>query len=222
MCYPPVSVTSGATRMTAGTCGRIRTCIAGMAPIRGAAAPEAEQGVISNWQNSAFDLRPRQSAAAKPWTQVVIISGETATVPPGLALLIHDCERSVFQVRAHGAAAVLTATKTTLTNWSAVSPPKRTRNPPAPSPVSDRCPERTQRSPTRGEGAQSDPHRAGHHPSAAVVCRAGAQHALRQICVKCQVAPRHLTIGGRRAPLPPASTPGSATGRSEVATASST
>jgi hypothetical protein len=206
--------------MTAGTCGRIRTCIAGMAPIRGAAASEAEQGVISNWQNSAFDLRPRQSAAAKPCTQVVIISGETATVPPGLALLIHDCQRSVFQVRAHGAAAVPTATNDDFDELvggiaaEANQEPHRLRhqyliaalNAPNEAPRGGRA--------SRVILTELDITR---------VQRWFVARVPNMRCVRSASNARsHWAPDDRRAPLPPASTPGSATGRSEVATASST
>jgi hypothetical protein len=62
--------------------------------------------VISNWQDSAFDLRPRGLAVAEPGAEVVI-SGEVAAVLRALSLLGPHCERLGFRIRAYGAAAIL-------------------------------------------------------------------------------------------------------------------
>jgi hypothetical protein len=69
------------------------------APIRWQCSVCDDEGVISNWQNSAFDLRRRHLTIAQPVTQIAI-SYETAAALRDLQLLDSDCERLVFAIRA--------------------------------------------------------------------------------------------------------------------------
>ena len=68
-----------------------------------------DQGVISNWEDSAFDLRRRQLTLAEAVNEIVI-PDEVAAALRGLRLLDTDCERLVFRIRAHNDHAVLAAT----------------------------------------------------------------------------------------------------------------
>lgn len=69
-----------------------------------------DEGVISNWEDSPFDLRRRQLAVAGDLTEIVI-SEDVATALHDLRLLDPDCERLVFAIRAHSDGAVLAATE---------------------------------------------------------------------------------------------------------------
>jgi hypothetical protein len=79
------------------------------APIRWQCSACDDQGVISNWEDSAFDLRRRQLTLAEPVTQIPI-AYETAAALRDLQLLDSDCERLVFAIRADGNHATLAAT----------------------------------------------------------------------------------------------------------------
>jgi hypothetical protein len=79
------------------------------APIRWQCSTCDDQGVISNWEDSAFDLRRRQLTLAEPVTQIPI-AYETAAALRDLQLLDSDCERQVFAIRADGNHATLAAT----------------------------------------------------------------------------------------------------------------
>ena len=79
------------------------------APIRWQCAACGDQGIISNWQDSAFDLRRRQLILAQPVRQIAI-SSQTAAALRDLQLLDSDCERLVFAARAQGDHAVLAVT----------------------------------------------------------------------------------------------------------------
>jgi hypothetical protein len=79
------------------------------APIRWQCTLCGDQGIISNWQDSAFDLRRRQLTLAQPVTQIAI-SYQTAAALRDLQLLDRDCERLVFAARAQGDHAVLAVT----------------------------------------------------------------------------------------------------------------
>jgi hypothetical protein len=79
------------------------------APIRWQCSICDDQGVISNWAESPFDLRRRQLTLAQPAVDIVI-SEDTATALRELRLLDPDCERLVFRIRAHNDGAVLLAT----------------------------------------------------------------------------------------------------------------
>lgn len=59
-----------------------------------------EDGVISNWADSSFDLRRRRPTLAGPVHEIVI-SADVAAASRDLRLLDPDCERLVFRTRAH-------------------------------------------------------------------------------------------------------------------------
>jgi len=79
------------------------------APIRWQCSVCDDEGVISNWEDSAFDLRCRQLTLAEAASEIVI-PDEVAAALRGLQLLDTDCERLVFRIRAHNDHAVLAAT----------------------------------------------------------------------------------------------------------------
>ncbi len=68
-----------------------------------------DAGVISNWEDSAFDLRRLQLTLAEAASEVAI-PNEVAATPRGLRLLDTDCERLVFRIRARNDHAILAAT----------------------------------------------------------------------------------------------------------------
>ncbi|VBA57501.1 hypothetical protein LAUMK41_02478 [Mycobacterium attenuatum] len=65
-----------------------------------------DQGVISNWADSPYDLRRRRLSVACDVDEV-IVSDETAAALRELMLLDPDCERLVFGMRAHPDGAAL-------------------------------------------------------------------------------------------------------------------
>jgi len=70
----------------------------------------ADEGVISNWEGSPYDLRRRRLVAVGAVSEVVI-TDEVATALRELMLLDPDCERLVFGMQAHrDGGAVLVAT----------------------------------------------------------------------------------------------------------------
>jgi len=79
------------------------------APIRWQCSVCPDEGVISNWADSPYDLRPRRLTLADPVNQIVI-NHEVAAALRELRLLDADCERLVFRIRAHHDGAVLPAT----------------------------------------------------------------------------------------------------------------
>ncbi len=79
------------------------------APIRWQCSVCDDEGVISNWEDSAFDLRRRQLTLAEAGNEIVI-PDEMAAALRGLQLLDTDCERLVFRIRAHNDHAILAAT----------------------------------------------------------------------------------------------------------------
>jgi hypothetical protein len=79
------------------------------APIRWQCSVCPDQGLISNWADSPYDLRPRRLTLTDPVNQIVI-SEEVAAALRELRLLDADCERLVFRIRAHNDGAVLPAT----------------------------------------------------------------------------------------------------------------
>ena len=78
-------------------------------PIRWHCSACGDEGVISNWADSPFDLRPRRLTRADDVHEVVITADVAATLRE-LQLLDPDCERIVFRIRAHDQGAALTAT----------------------------------------------------------------------------------------------------------------
>jgi hypothetical protein len=79
------------------------------APIRWQCSACADEGMISNWEDSPFDLRRRQLTLAEATSEIVIL-GEVAAALRGMQLLDADCERVVFRIRAKGDHAILAAT----------------------------------------------------------------------------------------------------------------
>ena len=67
-----------------------------------------DEGVISNWEDSPFDLRRRRLVVAGAVNEIVI-SEQVAATLRDLQLLDTDCERLVFRIRAHNDGAVLAA-----------------------------------------------------------------------------------------------------------------
>jgi hypothetical protein len=81
------------------------------APIHWQCGVCADDGVISNWEDSPFDLRRTGLALAEPAHEIAL-NYEIAAALRDLRLLDLDCERLVFRIRAHDSAdsAVLTVT----------------------------------------------------------------------------------------------------------------
>ena len=68
-----------------------------------------DEGVISHWEDTPYDLRRRQLTLAGAAHQVIISEAVAATLRD-LRLLDSDCERLVFRMRAHGNDAALLTT----------------------------------------------------------------------------------------------------------------
>ena len=79
------------------------------APIRWQCSVCDDEGIISNWADSPFDLRRRRLTLAGPVNEIVI-SEEAAAALRELRLPDAGCERLVFRIRAHDDGAVLPAT----------------------------------------------------------------------------------------------------------------
>ena len=78
-------------------------------PIRWRCSACDDEGIISNWQDSPFDLRRRRLTLADSVHEIVV-PDEVAAALRELQLLDPDCERLVFAMRAHKHGAVLAAT----------------------------------------------------------------------------------------------------------------
>jgi hypothetical protein len=79
------------------------------APIRWWCSVCDDEGVISNWTDTVYDLRRRRLSVAGAVDEV-IVSDKTAAALRELVLLDPDCERLVFGMRAHpDGAALLTS-----------------------------------------------------------------------------------------------------------------
>ncbi len=79
------------------------------APIRWQCSVCDDQGVISNWEDSPFDLRRRQLALAEPVSEIPI-PDEVAAALRDMQLLDTNCERLVFAIRGRNDQVILTAT----------------------------------------------------------------------------------------------------------------
>jgi hypothetical protein len=79
------------------------------APIRWQCSVCDDEGVISNWEDSPFDLRRRQLILAEPVSEIAI-PDEVAAVLRDMQLLDTDCERLVFTIRGRDDHVILAAT----------------------------------------------------------------------------------------------------------------
>lgn len=79
-------------------------------PIRWQCSSCDDTGLISNWEDSPFDLRRPGLTIAQP-AHHIAITDETAAALRDLQLLDPDCERLVFRIRAHHDGTVLAATE---------------------------------------------------------------------------------------------------------------
>jgi hypothetical protein len=79
------------------------------APIRWRCSVCGDEGVISNWADSPFDLRRRRLTLADPVNELVI-PNQVAAALRELQLPDAGCERLVFRIRARNDRAVLPAT----------------------------------------------------------------------------------------------------------------
>jgi hypothetical protein len=78
------------------------------APIRWRCSGCDDEGVISNWEDSPFDLRRRRLTLAGAVNEIVI-PDEVAAALRDLRLLDTDSQRLVFRIRAHNHGAILAA-----------------------------------------------------------------------------------------------------------------
>jgi hypothetical protein len=78
-------------------------------PIRWQCSVCGDEGTISNWEESPFDLRRRRLALTDAVHEIVI-PNEVAAALRELQLLDTDCERLVFAIRAHDHGALLAVT----------------------------------------------------------------------------------------------------------------
>jgi hypothetical protein len=79
------------------------------APIQWQCSVCGDEGVITNWEDSPYDLRRRRLSLTGAVNEIVI-ADETAATLRELRLLDPDCERLVFGMRAHCDGAALAAT----------------------------------------------------------------------------------------------------------------
>ena len=79
------------------------------APIRWQCSVCDDEGMISNWEDSPFDLR-RQRLTLAGAVNDIVISDEVAAALRELRLLDADWQRLVFAIRAHTHGALLAAT----------------------------------------------------------------------------------------------------------------
>jgi hypothetical protein len=79
-------------------------------PIRWQCSVCDDEGLVSNWEDSPFDLRRRRPVLVGAVSQIVI-TDEVAAAMRELRLLDTDCERLVFRIRARNDAVVLAATE---------------------------------------------------------------------------------------------------------------
>ena len=81
------------------------------APIRWNCSACDDEGVISNWEGSIYDLRPQRLAAVPDTLHEIVLSDDVAATLRELTFLDPDCERLVFAMRSHrhGAALYISA-----------------------------------------------------------------------------------------------------------------
>ncbi len=80
------------------------------APVRWQCSICDDEGVISNWEGSPFDLR-RQRLTLTGTLIEIVIPDEVGAALRELSLLDTDCERLVFRIRGHNDGAMLAATE---------------------------------------------------------------------------------------------------------------
>jgi hypothetical protein len=78
-------------------------------PIRWQCSVCDDEGVISHWEDSPFDLC-RQRLTLADAVNEIVIPDEVAAALRELRLLDTDCERLVFRIRPHNDSAILAAT----------------------------------------------------------------------------------------------------------------
>src|SRR5258708_5193020 len=79
------------------------------APIEWQCNACGDEGVISGWEDSPFDLRPRRARLGKDQKPETLLTEEVATALRDLQLLDTDCERLVFRMRSSTEGIVLAA-----------------------------------------------------------------------------------------------------------------
>ena len=79
------------------------------APIDWQCSACGDEGVISGWEDSPFDLRHPRSRSKQEPTQEIVLTNEQAAALRDLRLLDTDCERLVFQMRGSSEVITLTA-----------------------------------------------------------------------------------------------------------------
>jgi hypothetical protein len=72
-----------------------------------------DDGTISNWADTPFDLRRQQLAVAETLHEIVL-DAEIAAALRALPFLDTDCQRAVFAIRAHDNSLHLAVTDTEL------------------------------------------------------------------------------------------------------------
>jgi hypothetical protein len=78
-------------------------------PIRWGCQACGDEGIISNWAESAYDLR-RRGLSVVGTVHAIVIDNATAATLRELPFLDPACDRTVFAMRAHRDGAALTAT----------------------------------------------------------------------------------------------------------------
>jgi len=80
------------------------------APIQWQCSGCSDEGAISGWEDSTFDLRRRGLTLARAVNEVALSDTVTAALQD-LRLLDIDCERLVFRIRIHGDQTVMLTTE---------------------------------------------------------------------------------------------------------------
>jgi hypothetical protein len=79
------------------------------APIQWQCSACGDEGVISGWEDSPFDLRQPRSRSSHEARQETVLADEAASALRDLRLLDTDCERLVFRMHSSDEGAVLAA-----------------------------------------------------------------------------------------------------------------
>jgi len=77
------------------------------APIRWCCSACDDEGVISNWEGSIYDLRPQRLAAVPDTVHEVVVSDGVAATLREVVFLDRECERLVFAMGSHRRGAAL-------------------------------------------------------------------------------------------------------------------